>query len=48
MSRDIHLREIPQEILQPSVIEMSLNMTYLKWYLNFPGANELKMSGIQY
>ena len=41
MSHDIHLREISQEIPRPSIIEMSLKMTCLKWYSNLPGANEL-------
>ena len=41
MSGDSHLREISPEIPGPSIIEMSLKVTYFKWYSNLPGANEL-------
>ena len=40
-SSGIHLRAILQEIPQPSVTEMSLKITYLKFCSNLPGANEL-------
>ena len=33
---------IPQEMPQPSVTEILLKITYLKFDSNFPGANELK------
>ena len=41
-SSGIHLRAILQEIPQPSVTEISLKITYLKFCSNLPGANELK------
>ena len=40
-SSDIHLRASSQEITQPSVPEIIWNIKYLKFHLNFPGANEL-------
>ena len=40
-SSGIHLKAILQEIPQPSVTEISLKITYLKFYPNLPGANEL-------
>ena len=40
-SSDIHIRAISQEMLQPSITEICLKITYLKFHLNFPGANEL-------
>ena len=36
------LRAISQEIPQPSITKIHLKMTYLKFHLSFPGANELK------
>ena len=40
-SSDIHIRAISQEMPQPSVIEIRLKITYLKFNSNFLGANEL-------
>ena len=40
-SSDIHIRAISQEMPQPSITEICLKITYLKFYSNFPGANEL-------
>ena len=40
-SSGIHLRVILQEIPQPSVTEISMKITYLKFCSNLPGANEL-------
>ena len=37
-SSGIHLRAILQEIPQPSVTEISLKITYLKFCSNLPGA----------
>ena len=42
-SNDIHIRTISQEIPQPSIAKIRLKITYLKFYWNFPGANELKV-----
>ena len=39
-SSDIDIRAISQEMPQPSITEIRLKITYLK-YSNFPGANEL-------
>ena len=36
-----NLKAISQEILQPSISKISLIITYLKLYSDFPGANEL-------
>ena len=41
-SRDIHIREISQEMPQPSITKIRLKITYLKFHSNFPGSNELK------
>ena len=38
----IHIRAISQEIPQLSIIKIRLKITYFKFHLNFPGANELK------
>ena len=38
----IHIRAISQEMSQLSMIKIRLKITYLKFNLNFPGANELK------
>ena len=35
------MRAIPQEIHQASIIEISLKITYPKFYANLQGANEL-------
>ena len=40
-SSGIHLRAILQEIPQPSVTEISMKITYLKFCSNIPGTNEL-------
>ena len=40
-SSGIHLSAILQEIPQPSVTEISLKITYLKFCSSPPGANEL-------
>ena len=40
---DIHIRAISQEMPQPSITKIHLKITYLKFYSNFPGANELKV-----
>ena len=37
---DIHIRAISQETPQPSITEICLKITYLKFHSNFPGANE--------
>ena len=39
---DIHIRAILQEMPQPSVTKICLKITYLNFYSNFQGANELK------
>ena len=41
-SRDIHIRAISQEMLQPTITKIHLKITYLKFDSYFPGANELK------
>ena len=38
--RDIQLRGISQDITQPSITKFSLKITYPKFHLNLPGANE--------
>ena len=40
-SSDINIREISQEMPQPSTIKIHLKITYIKFHSNFPGANEL-------
>ena len=42
-SSDIHLRASSQEIPQPSMTEIIWKIKYLKFHLNFPGANELRL-----
>ena len=42
-SSDIHLRSILWKVSQPSIIEISLKITYLKFHSNFPGVNELTL-----
>ena len=37
----IHIRAISQEMFQPSITKIRLQITYLKFHSNFPGANEL-------
>ena len=46
-SSDIHRRTISQEIPQPSITEIIWRIKYLKYYSNFPGANELNYSVIR-
>ena len=43
-SGGIHLRAILQEIPQPPVTEICMQITYLKCCSNLPGANELSLS----
>ena len=38
---DIHIRAISQEMPQPSITKICFKITCLKFYSNFPGANEL-------
>ena len=38
---DIHIRAISQERPQPSIPKIHLEITYLKFHTNYPGANEL-------
>ena len=40
-SSDNHLTAISQEIPQPSITKISLEITYLKFYLTLPGANAM-------
>ena len=47
-SSGIHLRAILQEIPQPSVNEISLKITYLKFCSNLPGADELNSISISH
>ena len=37
----MHITSISQEIPQPSITKICLKITYLKFHLNLPGANEL-------
>ena len=41
MSCGIHARTIPQEMLNISMLDMSLKITYLISQSQLPGANEL-------
>ena len=45
MSNDVHvlLRAISFEISQPSATKISLNIIFLRFYWNLPGANELNV-----
>ena len=43
-SSDIHIRAILQEIPQQSITKICLNITYLIFHSNFPGANELNQT----
>ena len=38
---DVHLRAISPDMSQPSVTKISLNIIFLRFYWNLPGANEL-------
>ena len=40
-SSDIHIRAISQEMPQPSIININLKITCLKFHKNLPGGNEL-------
>ena len=44
-SSDIHIREISQEMPQPSITKIHLKITYLKFHSNSPGAKELTRCG---
>ena len=44
-SSDIHIRAISQEMPQPSITKICLKIAFLKFHLNFPGANELMAQG---
>ena len=41
---DIHLRSISQEILQPTITNISLKIAHLNIQFNLTGANELKIN----
>ena len=43
-SNDIHIKAISQEMLEPSITKICLKIKYLKFYENFPGANELTIN----
>ena len=43
-SNDIHLRSISQEILQPTITNISFKITHLNIQFNLTGANELKIN----
>ena len=45
-SSDIHSRSISQEMPQPSITKIHLEILYLKFHLNFPGATELTHCGL--
>ena len=45
-STDIHLRTISQEIPQPPITKIRLEITHLKFHLNLLEANELTHSGL--
>ena len=47
-SSDINQRASPQEIPQPSITEIICRIKYLKFHSNFPGANELILTGSQW
>ena len=40
-SSDIHIREISQEMPQPSITKICLKITCLKFHANHPGSSEL-------
>ena len=44
-SSNINLRAISQEIPQPSLTKISLNITYLDFHLELPGVIELTYDG---
>ena len=43
-SNDIHLRSISQEILQPTITNISFEIAHLNIQFNLIGANELKIN----
>ena len=43
-SKDIHLRSISQEILQPTITNISFKIAHLNIQFNLTGANELKIN----
>ena len=43
-SNDIHLRSISQEILQPTITNISFKIAHLNIQFNLTGANELKIN----
>ena len=45
-SSDINIRAISQVMPQPWITKIRLKITYLKFYWNSPGPNELNMSNI--
>ena len=45
-SSDIHTGAISQEMPKPSLTKLHLKITYLKFYSNIPGANELNTTRV--
>ena len=43
-SNDIHLRSISQEILQPTITNISFKIAHLNIQFNLTGANELEIN----
>ena len=43
-SNDIHLRSISQEILQPTITNISFKISHLNIQFNLTGANDLKIN----
>ena len=43
-SNDIHLRSISQEILQPTITNISFKIVHLNIQFNLTGVNELKIN----
>ena len=43
-SNDIHLRSISQELLQPTITNISFKIAHLSIQFNLTGANELKIN----
>ena len=44
LTNDIHLRSISQEILQPTITNISFKIAHLNIQFNLTGANELKIN----
>ena len=40
-SSDVHISAISQAMPQPSIIQIHLKITYIKFHSNFPGASEM-------